>query len=327
MEWIKKHYEQAALAAFAVALLAASVLLILQARGFATKFEGVQLQAPERIGVPPPDLAAVTTAQQGVDKSAVWDLDDKKGSLFVSKRYYLDAGVPKKSTEGDKENPFFPGEHIPNKTLLDYGFSPLDPNVLLQDPDQDGFENGYEFHYKTDPTKKESHPPYYAKLFLKQYIKVPFRILFQGYNGDPAKPAEMDFQINAVDRGRRTEFLKLGEKVSGSTYRLEKFELKSRKNPKTDVDEDVSELTMLNTETNDSVTLVLARMTDSPDSFALFSYQWPQPAQEFQVKKTGVFGLKPEVDVRYKLIDIKEGEAVIQLPSGEKFIVPAARTK
>ena len=322
MEWIKKHYDQAALAAFALALLAASVLLILQAQGFASKFEGTNLHATERVGVPPPDLAAVTTAQQAIDKPAAWNPSEK--SLFVSKLYYIEAGAPKKSTEGLVRNPFFPTESIPNKVLLDAGLSPLDPGALTQDTDKDGFENGYEFHYKTDPNKKESHPAYYTKLFLKRYIKNPFLLLFQSYNGDPKKPAEMDFQINA---GRRTEFLKLGEKVSGSTYRLEKFELKSQKNPKTEVDEDVSELTMLNTETNEPVTLVLARMTDSPDSYALFSYQWPQPALEFQVKKTQIFGLKPEQDVRYKLIDIKEAEALIQLPSGEKWTVPPVRTK
>src|SRR5688500_15506396 len=143
MEWIKKHYDQAALAGFALALLAVSVLLILQSQGFSSKFEGVQLQSTERIGVPPPDLAAVTSAQQAVDKSAVWE-PSKKGSLFVSERYYLEGGTPKKSTEGDRENiPFFPGERIPNKLLLDAGFSPLDANVFLHDPDKDGFENGY----------------------------------------------------------------------------------------------------------------------------------------------------------------------------------------
>src|SRR5215213_7602564 len=141
MEWIKKHYDQAALAALALALLAVSILLILQAQGFASKFEGTRLQSTERIGVPPPDLAQVRAAQQAVDKSVVWD-QTKKGSLFVSERYYLDAGVPKKSTEGETKNPFFAGELVPNKILLDAGFSPLNPNVMLEDPDKDGFENG-----------------------------------------------------------------------------------------------------------------------------------------------------------------------------------------
>jgi hypothetical protein len=327
MEWIKKHYDQAALAALALALLAVSVLLILQAQGFQAKFENVRLQTTEKIGVPPPDLTQVTTAQQGVDKPAVWD-PVKKGSLFVSERYYLQGGVPTKSTQGEKDSIFFPGEKIPNQWFLDNGFSPLDPAVLTQDPDQDGFENDYEHHYKTDPNNKESHPAYYTKLYLKQYIKVPFSLLFQSYNGDPSKPAEMDFQINAVGRSRSSEFLKLGEKVSGSTYRLEKFELKSRKNEKTGADEDVSELTMLNTETNEPVTLVLTKPTDSPDSYALFTYQWPQPPLDFQVKKTQIFALKNEPDLRYKLIDIKEGQAVIQLPSGEKYtVVPPVRTK
>jgi hypothetical protein len=78
----------------------------------------------------------------------------------------------------------------------------------------------------------------------------------------------------------------------------------------------------MNTETSEPVVLVLTRVTDSPDAYALFDYQWPPAKSDIRVKKLQSFGLKPGTTPEYKLVDIKETEAVIQLPSGEKYTVP-----
>jgi len=89
--------------------------------------------------------------------------------------------------------------------------------VPFQDPDGDGFTNEDEWRGSAMPriqTAGCTIPPiptqgipssYITKLFLKKWIRVPFRLLFQAYDGDPAKPEEMTFQINAIDRGRKTE--------------------------------------------------------------------------------------------------------------------------
>jgi hypothetical protein len=72
------------------------------------------------------------------------------------------------------------------------------------------------------------------------------------------------------------------------------------------------------------VVLVYGKVADSPDSYALFRYLWdtdPKTSQ-FRVKKDQEFALKPETDVRYKLIDINEREAVIQTKSGDKIKIP-----
>ena len=39
------------------------------------------------------------------------------------------------------------------------------------------------------------------------------------------------------------------------------------------------------------------------------------------MKKLQEFALKPDTDKRYKLVDINETQAVIQLPTGEKYTV------
>jgi hypothetical protein len=146
---------------------------------------------------------------------------------------------------------------------------------------------------------------------------VPFRLLFNAHDGP-----EGEFQINTLDLRQPSQFLKIGDAVANTKFKLEKFEPKAETNASTGEESDVSELTLVNTETQERIVLVLAKVTDSPDSFALFHYAWPNPPLEFQVKKNQEFVLKPNIQERYKLVDIKETEALIQLPSGEKYTAP-----
>ena len=93
---------------------------------------------------------------------------------------------------------------------------------------------------------------------------VPFRFLFNAYDGDPKNdgPAKMEFQINTIDLRQPSEFLKLGERITNTKWKLAKFEFKSRTNAQTGEPEDFSELTLVNTETKQEVVLTLNRVTD-----------------------------------------------------------------
>lgn len=51
---------------------------------------------------------------------------------------------------------------------LRYGFAPQDPRVATEDPDQDGFSNLEEFKGGTDPLSKESSPPKWIKLRIRE---------------------------------------------------------------------------------------------------------------------------------------------------------------
>lgn len=337
MDWIKKNSDQFVLALLALVLLLLSGFMIFKSLNFGESFSAIQTTPPRNDTVPPLQMAVMTEAQQSVEKPAQWSPKPPAGgktagSLFVSDPYFVENGkLTKLDVRGMNFSP------VPNAWLKKYGLSLLDPKVLDDDPDKDGFTNVEEFlgasrtretknpegdPDSTNPLDKESHPPYYALLWLKQWIRVPFNLIFMGYDGDPAKPDTLNFQINAASLSQPTQFLKLGQPVEGSKYRAEKFESKTKLNPSTGLDEDVSELTLLNTESNEAVVLPKGRLVNSPDSFALFVYRWPEPAQEFKVRKLQEFVLRPIVAEKYKLIDIKEDEAVILLPSGEKYVVP-----
>jgi hypothetical protein len=209
--------------------------------------------------------------------------------------------------------------------------------VPFEDPDKDGFTNEDEWRgsdlanpgaQSTDPLNKDSHPPYHTKLFVKQLIRQPFRLLFNAYDGIPGKtkPEAFEYQINTLDLRQPSEFLKIGDTIKPH-YKIKKFEYKTQKNSNTGDEDDVSELTLTNLETNVDIILVLRRVTDSPDYFIDFSYEWPygQTAQVFRVKKLQEFAFKPNVTEKFKLIDVKEQvdtksqKAVIQGPDGKQI--------
>jgi len=327
MDWIKKHYDQFSLAVVSAAVMAFAIFLYLRAQNFNERFADALAQPVQNDKVPPVVLDQIDRANALLAKPPTWVVAaPDRGSLFVSRRYMLDSnGNPAPPDVGSIYSDSLTGKPIPNTWFLDNNLPLFDPTVRLQDPDLDGFPNEVEWRLGTDPNNKESHPPYYAMLFLKQVQHVSFRLRFDSYDGDPkkTKPEDFTFQINTIDRRGHTEFLKLGDTVSGTHFKIEKFEYKTGKNASTGEDEDLSELTVVNTETNDKAVLILNRIVDSPDFYVLFDYQWPQPDQpplkpiEIRVKKAGTFVLRPKVKDLYKLIDIKENAAVIQLPEGQ----------
>ena len=341
MDWIKKHYDQFALALLAVALIAVSVMLILTTQGFGEAFAAATTTPPTRDKVPPLVLEPIEEAKKALANPPFWNEVEskdvggeaarKRGSLFVSDLYILDqkTGLPEKPGKGFIYTDTLSGKPIPNDWFVNQKLPLLDPGVPLQDPDKDGFANEDEWRDGTDPNAKDSHPAYHTKLFAKKFFAHPFRLVFKAYDGDPKKPkpASDGYQVNTVDLRQPSEYLKIREQVANTKFKLVKFQYKTRPNPKTEEDEDISELTVENVETKEEIVLVLNRVTDSPDYFMDFVYKWPNPQKEFRVKKRHDFPLStPGGSEQYNLVDSKEGRAVIQAPDGKKIdILPDPR--
>lgn len=340
MDWIKKNLDQFALALLALVLVVVSVMLILRTQTFGDAFSAATATAPTRDKVPPLVIEPIVEAKKNLATPSQWaeaesrqkgtDEQEKRGSLFVADLYILDqaTGLPVKPGDGSIHKDFT-GNPIPNKWFVDRNLPLLDPKVTSQDPDKDGFTNEDEWRAGTDPNSKDSRPAYHTKLFVKKFISVPFRLVFKAYDGDPKKPKPTTdgYQVNTLDLRQPSEFLKIGEKVANTKFKLVKFVHKTRPNPSTGEDEDISELTLENIETKEPVVLVLNRVTDSPDYFMDFVYKWPNPHKEFRVKKRQDFVLTTaEKGEKYNLVDSKEGKAVIQAPDGKKIdILPDPR--
>jgi hypothetical protein len=330
MTWIKQNYDQFILGILALLLCALSGYLILNALNFQQVFAGIKSEPFHNNKVPPLDMTEIQATNAALKTPATWDLTDTEGSLFISVPYIVG---PDGTTLIDPRNSPTPlRPPVPNKWLINNKLDILDNNILNEDPDGTGFTvlddwknvkgDGSD---SVDPQDKTQHPPYWTKLRLHQYIKEPFEILFESYDGDLKKPSDIQFQINTLNYNQPTQFLKIGDTIAGpKPFKLMKFEYKSVTDAATDSTKDVSELTIQNTQNGDVVVMVLEQKANSPDSYADFIYLWNNT--EFKVKKGQQFALPPESTpqntIRYKLIDISDTEALIQTPAGPQVKVP-----
>jgi hypothetical protein len=81
------------------------------------------------------------------------------------------------------------------------------------------------------------------------------RLKFQAYDGDPKKPETMTFQVNTIDIRQPSKFLKIGDTISKTNFKLTKFDFKE---DKTSLEPgDISELTIENTVTHEKFVLVV----------------------------------------------------------------------
>ena len=319
MDWIKKNYEKFTLLLLSVALLGVSVFLFLNEQRFLGGFEDLKKPPFESNKMPPLETKSIDAAGASLEKPATWAFDSaKEGWLFVSVPYIVqdsNGTAPGNLTEltGNIIHP-----PVPNEWLLKYGLDLLDLHVLDEDPDLDGFSNIEEWQAKTDPKDKNSHPAYTTKLFLDKWIKVPFRLLFNG------RPDPITYQIDTLDLHQPTQFLHMGDTIEGTKYKIVKFEEKSHKD-ESGIDHDDSELTVENADTGKTVVMLVGKVVDDPDSYAQFKYFW-KGATTIKVKKEGTFPINPETDISYKVIDIDDnGAKITNLKTNEEIAIPKVK--
>jgi hypothetical protein len=199
---------------------------------------------------------------------------------------------------------------VPNEWFEQFNLPISDADVLTQDPDGDGFTNLDEWQGHTNPIDKNSRPDYVTKLKLKSFSEEPFRLMFSSWVDDPA--SGQTFGINTIDLKQPTQFVKVGDIIPGTRFKVLKFTEKYQPN-QYGTNIDVSELLLEHEETKERLTLTKEKIAISPESVATFDYSWPagQPAKEFQVRKDQEFSLKPEEEIKYKLVDVQPGKAVI----------------
>ena len=316
MDWLKQNYEKAILGVAALALLVCGVLVILSVQSFPEQFAGRDSSKPKDNNIKPYPTDVLVAAAATVGKPGTWANHD--GSLLVSRPYVLkvdEAGNKTLIDPTESEIPLHPP--IKNAWLISNGLPYWESDVKDQDPDEDHFSNLEEFLANTDPGDKNSVPPYYTKLKLKKFISIPFRLIFTG------SPDEgTTFTINTKDRGGRTQFLELGQMIEGTPYKLLTYQKKS--STANEIEVDVSELTIENTDTKQKIVLVANKEANDPTSYGEFLYLYDNST--FKVKKDDDFTLTPEMDRKYKLIDISEAEALIKdLKSGEQYKIPPVK--
>ena len=301
MTWVQQNYDRFLLGLLAAALLVCAGLLFNNARNYNLVFASLKDQVHRNNTIQSPDQNTVAATEANLAKPEIW-----QARVVDSTRLPVFDSVPYIANGDDIINPLASGSNmlhppIPNKWLIDNNQDLLSPDVLTQDSDGDGFTTLDEYLGKTDPQDKNSHPPYYTKLVLTKFVRIPFRLKFEAKNGDT-------LLINTIDvEDAPTLFLKVGQAVTGTKFKITKFEPKfsTAKGFK----EDVSEVTVQNVESGEVVVLPKAQEVDSPTTYAVLNYLWT--GKPFAVKKNQEFTLKPEDNVKYKVLDLNDQEVHI----------------
>jgi len=296
MDWVRAHYERVLLISAAVLLFLSSILIWRNAARFSSQL-AVMPRAPSLKSVSP--LATAQELQAAAEKlhrPPQWTFGGRSG-LFVPEKHFIGAnGLPATLQTTEVHPP------VPNEWLEQFGLPIADADVLDQDPDGDGFNNLEEWSGHTNPIDGNSHPEYYTKLKLKSAAEEPFRLVFSSWIGDT-------YAINTIDLKQPTQFVRIGASISGTRFKVVKFMEKYEKN-QYGTNVDVSELTLEHEATKEQLTLVKEKVAISPESVATFVYTWGG-RQEFQVRKDQEFSLKPQEQIKYKLVDVEPAKAVI----------------
>ena len=296
LDWIKAHYDRAVVIAAAVFLFISAVSIWWSAIQFGNRL--VTPQPPR--GKPasqPPVAVELDRAAEQLQNPAQWKASKRSG-LFVPEKHFIGAdGLPATLQNTQVHAP------VPNDWFEKYALPIEDADVLDQDPDKDGFTNLDEWQGRTDPTNKESHPDYTTKLHLVSATEEPFRYMFSSRIKDT-------FGINTIDQSEPTQFLKVGEVIRGTDFKIMKFMEKRARN-QYGINEDVSQLLLEHPQSHAQVTLVKGKVATSPQSVASFVYTWGG-RREFEVRKDQEFPIATaEGNQTYKLLEVQPAKAVI----------------
>lgn len=312
MNWLRTNYDRAASLGAALFLLLCAFFVFLNSSSFGSRFSALQNMSKPNRNIPAGRASEIAEAMARLQSPSQWSATGRTG-LFVPEKHFIDANGEPATLQNTVLHP-----PVPNDWLEEFSLPITESDVLTQDPDNDGFTNLDEWQGHSVPVDKDSHPPYSFKLKLRSYAEEAFPLIFASSMADT-------FAINNVDPSKPTQFLKLGETVKGTKYKLKEYAEKFAAD-KYGTRMDVSELTLEQVDTHDVVKLVKEMRATSPESVANFLYSWGGREQTFAVKKDQEFSLKPQEEIKYKLEAVQPDNATIiqiQKPNEKIQIVPA----
>src|SRR5438094_1401908 len=293
--WLKTHYDRVALIAAGIFLFLTSISICWNAIQFGNRLVAPPGPPPKNAS-PPPVAKELDRAAEHLQHPSQWKSSTRSG-LFVPEKHFIGANGQPATLKNTQVHP-----PVPNDWFEKFGLPIQDADVLEQDPDGDGFTNVDEWQGGTDPTNKDSHPDYLTKLHLVSATDEPFRYIFSSRIKDK-------FGINTNDQSEPTQFLKVGEVIRGTDFKIMKFTEKRVRN-QYGINEDVSELLLEHPQSHAQVTLLKGKVATSPQSVATFVYTWGG-RREFEVRKDEEFSLKPMEEIKYKLVNVQPAKAVI----------------
>src|SRR5438105_9173765 len=207
MDWLRANYDRAAAAVATLFLILCALFIFLDAGRFNERFNELQNVPPPNNKIPAGRAPEIEEAMRKLQVPPQWTFSGRSG-LFVPEKHFIGANGQPATLQNTVLHP-----PVPNEWLEDFGLPITEADVLTQDPDGDGFTNLDEWEGHTNPIEKESHPPYLSKLKLKSFAQEPFPLIF-------SSNVEDTFGINSVDHRMPTQFLKIGDLVKGTKFKI-----------------------------------------------------------------------------------------------------------
>jgi len=320
MKKIDQHIEKVVLFVAALVLLGSAVFVGMGASGFKERPEFLEIQpilggsASRNDTVKPLDTEKLERANVAFAEPAQWAVSPLllfKAANHILKREDGNEQLIKISEDINIHEP------INNEWIMKYDLAIDDSNLKNRDFDGDGFTVLEEFLAKTNPTDATSRPPLWVKLRTKDYVEIPFRIKFSSRSGETVFIETLDIP-NSV-----TQFLRMGDDIEGTNFRIKDLSVKEEKHPDLDFMRDASEVIFEEKTTGKLITARVETIANDPDSYIVLTSLLDD--KTFKLKKDDEFALPQEEAVKYKVIDMSRNRTVIQnTVNGEKHEIPRA---
>ena len=202
--------------------------------------------------------------------------------------------------------PANPAEAREQTWLKEQGVRPADvlKHDTGQDDDHDGFTNDEELAAGTDPNDPKSHPPYYTKLRLQRIDGEAFPVVFEAATNKGDK-------VTLSVRGKSGVEVETGGRIPGMPWRVERVRRRNIAEKDTGRPVDVSELTLLNTETKHTMVLIKGMASNSADARAVLRFAID--GTEIPVKQGEEFSVPRDPATRFQVVDVRPTQVVLKI--------------
>ncbi|MCS7063850.1 MAG: hypothetical protein NZM04_07400 [Methylacidiphilales bacterium] len=326
--------------------LIAAALLFQKATSFPTPEEigGPNLKKPPQKNLTPPTKEELQAIQSPWTEPKEWIAPPGvPNQLFIPRMWlYFPDRNEAELIQGNLEI-----DGIPISWFEKYRINWRIPKIAFIDSDQDGFSNLYEYRKNTAPSDPQEHPDYTELLRLKDFEIIPFRLRFQAVN---MLDGQEVFQINLMDDNPRfpRTLRAFNKRIKERMITPEAAKLlperdrvfqhfiidayrpkrQTQFNESTNLTEevDVSELDIVDERIGVPITLVLNKITISPDSSAVLIPLLPgRTNQEIRVRQGEDFEFQSQ---QYRLIKATSENAIIRnLANDTEITIPRLQNK
>ena len=201
----------------------------------------------------------------------------------------------------------------------------VEPVALLkkdtgQDDDHDGFTNDEELAAGTDPNDPHSHPPFYTKLRLRRVEGEKFPVVFDAYN-----PKNDHVSLTVHEGGRfgggqdeRRLELRSGDRVAGLPFKVGGVLVKKGFEKDTGNPLDLTQVTLVNTDTSRKIVLRRGLVSNSPDATAVLVFKLD--GSQIPVRLGQQFGLPGDPQTKFEVIDIRPEQVVLKIVDSKQTV-------